>query len=126
MKLIRAFRTTAALAMLSCCVQRDVRANDAALSFNGTNQYVSVGSGFFPFVTNSFTIEFWASPTAARAQTAEGTSGRAGTSNQRYAVFPDHGAFTYSTNDSGVGVSVGTNGIAVFEHSSDYMPSPLS
>jgi hypothetical protein len=115
----------AATAVLLWFASNDAFATDAALSFNGTNQYVSIGSGFFPSVTNSFTIEFWASPTAPRALTPEGTSGVQGSANQRYAIFPDQGALNYGPYDSGVGVSVGINGVTVFEHSTDYMPSPL-
>src|SRR4051812_13833772 len=113
MKLIRVASLTATLA-LSWSASDPAFATDAALNFNGTNQYVSVGSGFFPSVTNSFTIEFWANPTGGRAATPQTISGVQGTANQRYAIFPDHGSSTYGPNDSGVGVSVGTNGIGVF------------
>ena len=59
---------------------------DSALGFDGTNDYVSVGKGLFPNVTNTFTIELWANPTAARAATPEAITGIAGIGGQRYGV----------------------------------------
>ncbi len=97
----------------------------AALSFNGTNQWVQVGSGLFPDVTNNFTMEFWANPSAARAQTDEVNTGTPGTA-QRYAIFPDEGQLAYGGgNAAGAGVSVGTNGISVVEHANGYLASLL-
>ena len=91
-----------------------------AFSFNGTNQYVTNSMPGLTNITNSFTMEFWAYPTAARAVTLETTTGISGISNQRYAIYPNWG------NDAaGVGVSVGTNGVSVFEHGAVYLPSIL-
>ena len=41
---------------------------------------------------------------------------------QRYAIAPQHGG---DVDYAGAGVSVGTNGISVYEHATDYMPSTL-
>ena len=72
---------------------------------------------------NSFTIEFWARPSESRAGTPEANSGISGTGGQRYAIGPEH------AGDDGlsaaVGVSVGSNGVSVFEHAANYLPSPL-
>lgn len=98
----------------------------SALAFDGVDDYVSFGTGLFPTVTNTFTIELWVKPAVARAITSEGTAGIPGNSGQRYAIFPEQGQIAYGNNThAGAGVSVGTNGIGVFEHSADYLPSPL-
>ncbi len=72
-------------------------------------------------VQNTFTIEFWANPAKSLTFMPEG--GGLGTSGQSYAVFPEWGG---DTTRAGVGVSVGTNGIMVVEHTANYMPSALS
>ena len=67
-------------------------------------------------------MEFWALPTGARASTPEATTGASGTFNQRYAIFPvNDGGGAHA----GSGVSVGTNGISVFEQAASYLPSLL-
>lgn len=71
--------------------------------------------------SGNFTMTFWAKPNATRASTIEATSGVSGTS-QRYVIIPNQGA---TSSTAGAGVSVGTNGISVFEHGSYYLPSLL-
>ncbi|MBI3765129.1 MAG: hypothetical protein HY277_01330 [Ignavibacteriales bacterium] len=95
-----------------------------ALQFDGSNDYVSVGA-MYSSTTDNFTIEFWVNPTATRNATAETNSGTAGTSGQRYAINPTHGTSNYGSGHAGVGISVGTNGVSVFEHASSYLPSLL-
>ncbi|MDB6026395.1 MAG: regulatory domain of in-like proprotein convertase [Verrucomicrobiales bacterium] len=94
--------------------------NARGLYFDGTNDYVSTGSGRFLDVSNNFTIEFWALPTAARAETIETNAAISGVGGQRYAIFPELQASGY-----GAGVSVGTNGVSVFEHASALLTSTL-
>jgi flagellar hook assembly protein FlgD len=89
-------------------------------SFNGVNSYVTAGSGYISSVTNTFTIEFWANPAGTRAVTTQSNSGISGMSGQQYAIGP-----MYSGTNGGAGVSVGTNGISIFEQGSSYMPSLL-
>jgi len=72
-------------------------------------------------LTNNFTISFWAQPYATHQVDTAGTSGGAGVSGQRYAIGPRFEA----NGDSGMGVSVGTNGISVYEHAANYMPALL-
>ena len=50
------------------------------------------------------------------------TCGASGISGQRYALFPHH---LGSDGHAGVGVSVGKNGISVYEHAADYLPAML-
>jgi hypothetical protein len=101
-----------------------------AFSFDGesagvliasTGCYCCIEDGFTN-VQDSFTIEFWAKPLGERNSTPETTSGIFGIGGQRYAVFPAWGG---STGLAGAGVSIGTNGISVFEHSDNYLASVL-
>ncbi|MFQ5433551.1 MAG: DUF2341 domain-containing protein [Anaerolineae bacterium] len=89
-----------------------------AISFDGVDDKVTVGSVDRP--TNTFTIEAWVYPTATHQIDAESTSSTTGTAGQNYAFGAMHMAA-----DSGAGVSVGTNGISVYEHGNAYMP-PLA
>lgn len=74
-------------------------------------------------------MEFWANPTnTLTIRTQSNTIGNiTGTSAQRYAIFPTHGGnpCASSAASAGVGVSVGTNGIQVFEHNCSHMPAIL-
>lgn len=96
-----------------------------AFTFDGAvGSAVSIpyGSNMGPTnIRDDFSIEFWANPALARLSTPESTSGYAGISGQRYAIFPAWG----TPGSAGVGVSVGTNGISVIEHSVEYAPSLL-
>jgi len=92
-------------------------------SLSGTNTIS--GSGLTS-VTNTFTIEFWVKPNKTITLPTESTTGTPGTSGQSYVLFPDNGGGTCgSITQAGVGVSVGTNGIAVFEHAACHMPALL-
>ncbi len=94
-----------------------------SLNFDGTNDFVNGNAADLTGYTNSFTIEFWVEASATRTTKTEATSGITGTTGhgQRYAVFPSHGG----ASNGGVGVSVGTNGVSVYEHGSGYMPALL-
>ena len=86
-------------------------------SFSGQYAYVP-----FNYISgtpvDNFTIEAWVKPTATHQIDAEATSGTSGTSGQGYLFWPDQmGA------NGGAGISVGTNGISVYEHGDGYMPA---
>ena len=95
-----------------------------AFNFNGVTNQVNVG-GIFPSLTNTFTMVLWARPTAALTATAQATTGVTGLTGQRYAIFPRHGTSSYGTNHTGAGISIGTNGVSVFEHADNLLASPL-
>ena len=99
----------------------DAKIGTHAGSFDGVDDYVSGTNTYISAATNTFTIEFWSKPTATRNITIESNSGISGIGGQRYAISPAW----FGNSDAGVGVSVGTNGISVFEHAADYLPSPL-
>jgi autotransporter-associated beta strand protein len=96
-----------------------------SLDFDGRFTRVHVGTNTFPTITNNFTIELWANPTASRLETAEASTGISDISAQRHAVFPDQGDFGYGAGHAGAGLSIGTNGVSVFEHASNHLPSLL-
>jgi hypothetical protein len=95
-----------------------------AFSFNGVTGCV-MNTNTLPLtnIQNSFTIEFWAYPQKGITIPPQNNTGYPGISGQSYAVFPDWGG---TGGAAGVGVSVGTNGIAVIEQAPSYMPSLLS
>lgn len=99
---------------------------NSALSFDGNGNAVSFPSEPFRQITKNFTITCWAKPGAERAQTQETTIGVQGVRNQRYAIFPTQGGSAYGgDSEVCVGVSIGTNGISVFEHGNGHLPSTL-
>lgn len=91
----------------------------AALSFDGVDDMVATNG--VADVTNNFTLSFWALPSASHEIDSESTGGASGTSGQRYAFWPAW----YDGGHAGAGVSVGTNGVSVYEHAANYMPATL-
>ena len=94
-----------------------------ALNFDGTNDFANAYAADLTAHTDNFTIEFWAQASATRTTQVEANTGVTGTpgNGQRYIVFPQHGG----GSNAGAGVSLGTNGISVYEHGGGYMPSLL-
>jgi hypothetical protein len=92
----------------------------SGLFFDGVDDGLS--SSATPDATESFTLAFWARPEGERTSTPEETTGVSGTKDQRYAIFPAHGG---ESGRAGLGVSVGRNGVSVFEHADSHMPSLL-
>ncbi len=88
-----------------------------ALGFDGIDDYVVVGTNARP--TDTFSFGGWFKTTATHEIESQATSGTGGTANQRYAFDPQHGG----DQNAGAGLSIGTNGIAVYEHGSSYMPA---
>ncbi len=66
--------------------------------------------------TDTFTMEAWVKPTGTITLNDPSDTGTVGTSGQRWLFFPTQGG-----NDAGAGVSVGTNGISVYEHGNGYL-----
>jgi hypothetical protein len=95
-----------------------------ALSFDGVDDMLEVADFRYGAVTDTFSMAFWASPAATREPTPESNSGAPGISGQRYVCVPSHGD-SYGAGHAGAGVSVGTNGVSVFEHAGAHMPSLL-
>ncbi|SVB95164.1 uncharacterized protein METZ01_LOCUS248018, partial [marine metagenome] len=98
-----------------------------SLSFDGVDDYVDVGTNVDAI--NNFTVEFWFS--AVNTHQIDGEyntngNGNLGTSGQHYAFGGTHGdRYGNANTHAGVGISIGTNGVSVYEHGSNYMPSLL-
>ena len=100
------------------------QAEDHAILFNGTTDFVA--SSQHLSTVNTFTIDFWANPTATHDIDPESFAGYDGINGQqRYAVFPSHGTHLWGRGHAGAGISVGTNGVSVYEHAGDYIPAVL-
>lgn len=96
-------------------------AGDTGRIFNGSSDKIDCGSSYST-IQNTFTYEFWVKPAAAHEIDTQSTWGTAGTSGQKYAIGAQN---VGSTLLAGVGVSVGTNGVSVYEHAAAYMPPLL-
>lgn len=76
-------------------------------------------------VSNTFTQEFWVNPTSAENfYSGEATDPYAGIVQHNYVITPSWGGAA-ATGMAGMGVAVGTNGVAIFEHADNYMPAKL-
>ena len=94
-------------------------ANGGFLSFNGTNQNANRTNENIG--TNSFSLDVWARPTATITVNAQANSGTTGLTGQRYLLFP-----IQSATNGGAGISLGTNGLSVYEHGNAYIAPLLS
>jgi hypothetical protein len=70
-------------------------------------------------VADNFTMEFWVKPTSTHEVDLT-TNNYGGVYNQRYAIYP---TYYHSTSSASAGISVGTNGVSVYEHGMNYMPA---
>jgi hypothetical protein len=93
-----------------------------ALNFDGVDDHVSIAGGAaLPTVVNNFTVAFWVNPRSPHEIDPEGVTGVAGVGGQRYTFAPSN----KPDPDAGAGISVGTNGVSVYEHAPGYMPATL-
>ncbi len=88
-----------------------------ALGFDGVDDRVVVGTTGRP--TDTFSFGCWLKTSVTHEIDSESIAGVGGVAGQRYVFDPQHGGET----NGGAGLSVGTNGILVFEHGSGYMPA---
>jgi alpha-tubulin suppressor-like RCC1 family protein len=86
-----------------------------ALQFDGIDDKVTFS---YNKPENNFTLEAWVKPTETHQRDVQSNTGTAGTAGQKY-IF---GANQEGAN-GGIGVSVGTNGISVYEHGDGYLPA---
>jgi RNA polymerase sigma factor (sigma-70 family) len=71
-------------------------------------------------LTDNFTIALWAYPRATACLSDNGDPQFTGCNAQRYAVVPSHGGL--EGKRAGCGISVGTNGVGLFEHTHNHCP----
>lgn len=86
--------------------------------FNSGSDVVNFAS-YNTHKSTTFTYEFWAIPTATHQIDAQSNTGVAGTSGQKYLLYPS------VESGTGSGISLGTNGVSVYGHASSYMPPLL-
>ena len=107
--------------------------NTSTISFGGlapggyVANFATAGSGLTPVeisgYPDNFTEEFWVLPnTTITMPAAEAATGTSESSGEAYAIAP---ATTGSATLSAIGVSVGTNGVRVFENSTGNLPALL-
>jgi len=98
---------------------------DVYLSFQENNILVTQEK-LHSSVSNNFTIEFWAKPIRPHGIDAQTRRGISDTKDKRFVIVPNYGA--YENGDSskaGIGISVGTNGVSVYEHTLNHLPATL-
>ena len=92
------------------------------------DDYIDVSS--IPDVKNNFTIEFWAKPEREIDIYAQSNLGNQGTYFPKNLIIREkhrgEDANYENNKSSGVGVSFGTNGLMVIEHSSNFYNFPLT
>lgn len=101
----------------------NVLAEGKALQFNGSGDKVTAPSPA-AMPTNTFTYEAWVkTDNATHEIDPENNTGTGGTGGQRYLFGAYQREGCAATDASGAGLSVGTNGISVYEHAGCYMPA---
>ncbi len=94
--------------------------------FNGISPTrIKAGTNFADSLTNDFSIAFWVNPTATHQIDTQANAGATGTSGKRYVLYPAQGTDAWGSGHAGVGVSIGTNGVSVYEHAASHMPATL-
>ncbi len=94
-----------------------------SFDFDGINDTLDLSSSYGTTIQNNFTVDFWCIPRTTHQIDSETNSTliTSGTSGQRYLM----GAEFIDSPSAGFGISAGTNGISVYEHSAGYMPPLL-
>ncbi len=77
-----------------------------------------------PTTSNDFTIFVVARANSTHEIDAQNNSSTFGTSGQKYLIGAQHGGETFNSSEiAGAGISFGTNGISIYEHTNSYMPA---
>ncbi|HWO75381.1 MAG TPA: glycosyltransferase [Bacillus sp. (in: firmicutes)] len=96
--------------------------NLKGIHFSG-NEEIKIQQ-LFSNVPNTFTYEFWVNPKARIQVPSQSTTFVSGHKGQNWVLGAGYGGI--EGKHAGVGVSVGNNGIAVFEHGYHYFPATLA
>ena len=87
--------------------------------FDGMDDLINFGT--LGRAYDNFTFSAWIKTAKSHERDAQSTSGTAGTAGQQYAFDVEYGG----NSSTSAGLSVGTNGLSVYELASNYMP-PLA
>ncbi|WP_176345118.1 glycosyltransferase [Priestia aryabhattai] len=99
--------------------------HDKFLIFNGQESMMTKEQ-LFTSIQNTFTIEFWAKPEANHVIERQSRGGIFSTPSKRFAITPVFGAMKDGDySKAGVGISVGTNGISIYEHTTNHLAPTL-
>ncbi len=97
--------------------------------FDGSaSRFVSLPVQIQNLATNTFTMMLWVKTSRTHELDGESSSSTAGTSGQNYALYPTLNTAKWNWDAggyAGAGISVGTNGVSVYEHAGSYMPPVL-
>lgn len=93
---------------------------ESVLEFSGRKSYATLN--YTPPV-NNFTVSAWVKATAKHQIDKQNITGGAGRSGQKYVFAPERRGGTLVKNNGGMGVSVGTNGISVYEYYDSAAPA---
>lgn len=123
---LNATATGTSLTPVFTCSVLPVTPPSCAIMLNGWNDgaYMNNGLGSYPSITNNFTMEVKAKPLLPQGNATAAQYGGI-FDGQRYVLGPDQGEANYAPGHAGVGISLGTNGIAVHEHASNYIPARI-
>ena len=91
-----------------------------AIRFYGSEQVILPGA--ITSLCNDFTYEFWINPDQSREIHQEALEGITGIEGQRYIVGP---GYRVAVNEASIGISIGNNGISIYEHAENHMPAVL-
>lgn len=103
----------------------------SSLTFNGVDSVVKIPKNKKEILVspcNNFTVSFWAKPNSETSITiqTEKTTGMDGKNGQHFVWGPLEGKSILGTSaNAGAGISLGNNGIAVYEYSENYLPPRL-
>lgn len=90
------------------------------------NSSITTQKQLFTEIKNTFTIEFWAKPEVPHELKKESSSGISTINKERFVIVPVFGAYGDGDGSrAGVGISVGTNGISIYEHTINHLPPTL-
>ena len=89
-----------------------------ALQFDGVDDTVTLGGYTVP--SNNFTVSAWVKTDVTHQVDVESITGVAGVSGQKYLFYPEN---MVTTDKAGMGISMGTNGVSVYEHTASYVPA---
>ncbi len=96
---------------------------DHNVFFNFTGNERVYSQNLFHSIKNTFTYELWVKPDAAHKIDREAQRGVSGVRGQKYIISPEHGG---EQNKAGIGISIGINGVSVYEHTVNHLPCSLS
>lgn len=99
-----------------------------SIKCDGIDDQLAIASGsnylppVSPLITNSFTVFLVALPKSTHEIDTQSDSGTAGNSGQKYAIGTLDGSSQYADSEiAGMGISLGTNGVSVYEESASYL-----